>query len=56
VKLGTNTEFRLRDGITGNGGFGTGDLLITLQGRTGFTASNIADSLASSNTANFGFS
>jgi Ca2+-binding RTX toxin-like protein len=56
VKLGTNTEFRLGDGITGNAGFGTGDLLITLQGRTGFTASNIADSLASSNMAHFGFS
>jgi Ca2+-binding RTX toxin-like protein/subtilase family serine protease len=56
VKLGTNTEFRIGDGIAGNTGFGTGELLITLQGRTGFTASNIADSLASSNTAHFGFS
>jgi Ca2+-binding RTX toxin-like protein len=56
VKLGTNTEFRIGDGITGNTGFGTGDLLITLQGRTGFSASNIVDSLASSNTAHFGFS
>jgi RHS repeat-associated protein len=56
VKLGTNTEFRLGDGIIGNTGFGTGDLLITLQGKTGFTASNIADNLASSNTAHFQFS
>jgi Ca2+-binding RTX toxin-like protein len=56
VKLGTNTEFRIGDGIAGNTGFGTGELLITLQGRTGFTTSNIADSLASSNTAHFGFS
>jgi RHS repeat-associated protein len=56
VKLGTNTEFHIGDGIAGNTGFGTGDLLITLQGRTGFTASNIGDSLASSNTAHFGFS
>jgi Ca2+-binding RTX toxin-like protein len=56
VKLGTNTEFRIGDGIAGNTGFGTGELLITLQGRTGFTASNIADSLASINTAHFGFS
>jgi Ca2+-binding RTX toxin-like protein len=56
VKLDSNTEFRIGDGIAGNVGFGTGDLLITLQGRTGFTASNIADSLASSNTAHFGFS
>jgi trimeric autotransporter adhesin len=56
VKLGTNTEFRIGDGISGNTGFGTGELLITLQGRTGFTASNIADSLASSNTTHFGFS
>jgi hypothetical protein len=55
VKLGTNTEFRLGDGITGNAGFGTGDLLVTLQGRTGFTTSNIADSLASTNTAHFSF-
>jgi hypothetical protein len=56
VKLGTNTKFRIGDGIAGNTGFGTGELLITLQGWTGFTASNIADSLASSNTAHFGFS
>jgi hypothetical protein len=56
VKLGTNTEFRIGDGISGNTGFGTGELLITLQGRTGFTANNIADSLASSNTTHFGFS
>jgi Ca2+-binding RTX toxin-like protein len=56
VKLGTNTEVRLGDGITGNAGFGTGDLLITLQGKIGFMASNIADSLASGNTTYFSFS
>jgi Ca2+-binding RTX toxin-like protein len=56
VRLGTNTEFRIGDGIVGNTGFGTGELLITLQGRTGFTASNIADSLASSNMAHLRFS
>ncbi|MGA7937001.1 MAG: calcium-binding protein, partial [Kovacikia sp.] len=56
VKLGTNTEFRIGDGIAGNTGFGTGELLITPQGRTGFTVSNMADNLASSNTAYLGFS
>jgi Ca2+-binding RTX toxin-like protein len=56
VKLGTNTEFRIGDGIAGNAGFGTGDLLITLQGKTGFTTTNIIDNLASSNTAHIGFS
>jgi trimeric autotransporter adhesin len=55
VKLGLNTEFRIGDGIAGNAGFGTGDLLITLQGRTGFTASNIVDSIVSTNTVYFGF-
>jgi hypothetical protein len=50
MKLGTNTEFRIGDGIADNAGFGTGDLLITLQGRTGFTASNIV--ISESNEAN----
>jgi trimeric autotransporter adhesin len=56
VKLGSNTEFRLGDGIAGNAGFGSGSLLMTLQGTTGFTATNIADNFASSNTAHLGFS
>jgi Ca2+-binding RTX toxin-like protein len=55
VRLGTNTELRIGDDITGNAGFGSGSLLMTLQGTTGFTASNIADNLTSTNTAHFGF-
>jgi hypothetical protein len=55
VKLGSSTEFRIGDGIAGNAGFGTGNLLMTLQATTGFMASNIADNLASSNMAHLGF-
>jgi Ca2+-binding RTX toxin-like protein len=54
--VGSSTEFRVGDGISGNSGFGKGDLLITMQGTTGFNAANINDSLASGNNAQFWFS
>jgi VCBS repeat-containing protein len=56
VKLGKNTEFRISDGISGNAGFGSGNLLMTLQGTTGFTLANIGQSLDGTNTAQFQFS
>lgn len=56
VKVGTRTEFRVSDGIAGNAGFGTGELLVTMQGTTGFNAANMNDNLAASNTAVFWFS
>jgi Ca2+-binding RTX toxin-like protein len=55
AKLGQNTEFRISDGITGNQGFGTGELLIILEGTTGFNTANIFSNLASSNTSHFLF-
>ncbi|MEM8777483.1 MAG: S8 family serine peptidase [Cyanobacteria bacterium P01_G01_bin.49] len=53
--VGTNTEFRLGDGMTDNPGFGTGDLLVTMQGTTGFTPANIDINVAFSNEAQFLF-
>jgi hypothetical protein len=55
VKLVTNTEFRLGGGITGNTGFGSGNLLIALQGTTGFSVLTMSNSLSSSNTSQFWF-
>jgi hypothetical protein len=55
VKVGKNTEFRLGDGVAGNSGFGKGELLITLQGVTGFNSINLEYNLAVSNTAHFWF-
>jgi Ca2+-binding RTX toxin-like protein len=55
VKVGRNTEFRLGDGIAGNVGFGKGELLVTLQSTTGFTAANINDNLVVSNITDFWF-
>ncbi|CAN1210926.1 5'-nucleotidase/2',3'-cyclic phosphodiesterase [Tumidithrix helvetica PCC 7403] len=40
-----NTQFRLGDGVTGNAGFGSGSLLLTLNGVNGFTAGNINDNI-----------
>jgi parallel beta-helix repeat protein len=48
---GRNTEFHVGDGITGNAGFGTGDLLLEVQGTAGFKASDIGISLFGSNFA-----
>lgn len=47
VSRGANSEFRLGDGITGNGGFGSGDLLLTLYRSKGFTAANIHENMLS---------
>jgi Ca2+-binding RTX toxin-like protein len=55
VKVGKNIEFRQGDGITGNAGFGTGELLMTLQGTSGFTADSVSNNLAASNTAQMCF-
>ena len=46
---GANTQFRLGDGTAGNNGFGTGLLLLTTNGTTGFVASDIGVNLV--NTA-----
>ena len=48
---GSNTEFRVGDGVTGNAGFGTGELLVEVQGTAGFEASDIGISLFGSNFA-----
>jgi hypothetical protein len=55
VKSGQNTEFRISDGIAGNQGFGTQELLMTLEGTTGFNALNISNNLALTNTTQFLF-
>ena len=55
--VGGNTQFRLGDGVTGNGGFANGSLLLTLNGVTGFTSININDNiLAGSISTTFNFS
>jgi hypothetical protein len=41
LKVGKDTEFRVGDGLQGNKGFGTGTLLVTMRGTTGFTADDI---------------
>ena len=51
VTVGGNTEFHIAD----PNNFGSGDLLMTLEGVTGFTSSNISNSLSSDNTATFIF-
>ncbi|MDD1466718.1 hypothetical protein MEO43_15775, partial [Dolichospermum sp. ST_sed5] len=38
---GTSTQIRVGDGIGGNAGFGTGLLLVTLSGTTGFVAGDV---------------
>jgi hypothetical protein len=51
VSNGRNTEFRVGDGINGNAGFGTGELLLETQATSGFKASDIGISLFGSNFA-----
>jgi parallel beta-helix repeat protein len=51
VVSGGSTEFRVANSV-----FGTGELLMTFVEVTGFTASNINQSLSSLNTANYLFS
>jgi Ca2+-binding RTX toxin-like protein len=55
VTVGRDTQFRMSDGIQGNAGFGTGDLLVTLQRTTGFTADTIAANVHFDSTAQFLF-
>ena len=55
---GNNTQLRVGNGITGDAGFGTGTLLMTLSGVNGFTATELGvggTSLDTSNTATFFF-
>ncbi|MDB9487705.1 calcium-binding protein, partial [Dolichospermum circinale CS-537/01] len=40
ITSGTSTLVRVGDGITGNTGFGTGQLLVTLSGTSGFNSTN----------------
>ena len=51
VSKNGNTEFHVGDGITGNAGFGSGDLLVDIQGTAGFKASDVGISLFGSNFA-----
>jgi hypothetical protein len=51
VVNGSSTFFRLGDGIEGNAGFSSGQLLVELRGISGFTAETIGQNLAASNTA-----
>jgi hypothetical protein len=45
----------LSDGLEGNSGFGSGQVLAELRGVTGFTSNNIGLNLAAGNTAQFLF-
>jgi hypothetical protein len=51
VSNGSSTFFRLSDGITGNTGFGSGQLLMELRNVGGFTSNTIGLNLAGGNTA-----
>jgi parallel beta-helix repeat protein len=51
VSKNGNTELHVGDGITGNAGFGSGELLVEIQGTTGFKASDVGISLFGSNFA-----
>ncbi|MEB3189407.1 MAG: Calx-beta domain-containing protein, partial [Snowella sp.] len=54
---GSNTLFKVGDGVTGNAGFGTGTLLLTTSATTGFTATDIGVNLLNvTNSAGFFFS
>lgn len=55
VVNGSSTIFRLSDGISSNAGFGSGNILMTLNDTTGFTAGNITSNLAAGNTTKFLF-
>jgi D-arabinose 1-dehydrogenase-like Zn-dependent alcohol dehydrogenase len=41
ITSGTSTLVRVGDGISGNAGFGTGQLLVTLSGTSGFNSTNV---------------
>jgi parallel beta-helix repeat protein len=51
VSKGGNTEFHVGDAIIGNAGFGTGEILVEVQGTTGFRATDVGISLFGSNFA-----
>jgi subtilisin family serine protease len=54
---GTNTLFKVGDGISGNTGFGSGTLLLTTSATTGFNATDIGVNLFNvTNSAGFFFS
>jgi Ca2+-binding RTX toxin-like protein len=54
---GSNTLFKVGDGISGNFGFGTGTLLLTTSATSGFTATDIGVNLFNvTNSAGFFFS
>jgi Ca2+-binding RTX toxin-like protein len=55
VQLGSDIQFRLGDGIAGNAGFGTGNLLITLT-NTSFSAADISTNIDPNNIPVFQFS
>lgn len=48
VQSDTKTEFRLGDGVANNSGFGTGSLLVSLNGTTGFTSADVGGNLSAS--------
>ncbi|NCQ41868.1 MAG: hemolysin, partial [Cyanobacteria bacterium] len=55
---GFNTELRLGNGISGDGDFGTGSLLVTIKDTTGFSSAQLGvngSSLDVANTAQFFF-
>ncbi|MBD2294111.1 hypothetical protein H6G06_11575 [Anabaena sphaerica FACHB-251] len=49
ITLGANTEVRIGDGIGGNTGFGTGELLATLSATSGFVCANVNMNLFGAN-------
>jgi parallel beta-helix repeat protein len=49
IRLGSNTHLRMSDGITGNSGFGSGQLLANLSGTTGFNAGDVNVNLFGAN-------
>ncbi|MGI0482839.1 calcium-binding protein [Geminocystis sp. CENA526] len=51
LTVGSNTQFRLGNGIQGDTGFGTGNLLFTITGVNTFTEANILSSVDASNQA-----
>jgi Ca2+-binding RTX toxin-like protein len=55
VRKGSSTYLHVGDGIAGNTGFGSGQLLMELRGVTSFSAGTIGQNLAVSNQAQFLF-
>lgn len=55
VQVGNNTEFRVGNGIANDAGFGTGQLLVTLNNTIGFSSDNIGLNVSPLNQAQFSF-